>query len=325
MPYISIVTPCFNEEANVEDLYDHVRLIMQGLPGYIYEHIFIDNASSDKTVEILRKIAAHNPNVKVIVNVRNFGHIRSPYHAIFQASGEAVITLAADLQDPPSLIPLFIKKWEDGYKVVMGVKSRSQETPALYAFRTLYYRSLRKLSNVELVENYTGFGLYDRQVIEQLRMLNDPYPYFRGLIAELGYERAIVEYDQPRRKRGITKNNFYTLYDMAMLGLTSHSKIPLRLATMLGFVSAGVSFLVAMVYLVYKLLFWSQFELGLAPLVVGIFFFSSVQLIFLGIVGEYVGAIYTQVLKRPLVIEKERINFINDLPENSTIDKEIVI
>jgi glycosyltransferase involved in cell wall biosynthesis len=309
MPFISVVVPCYNEEDNVEDLYQQVKAVFAGLPGYTYEHLFIDNASTDRTVEKLRALAAQDENVKVIVNVRNFGQIRSPYHAIFQASGEAIITMCADLQDPPALLPEFIHQWEKGYKVVMGVKSKSQESPLLYALRTAYYRTLRKLSDVDLVENYTGFGLYDRQVVEQLRLLNDPYPYFRGLIAELGYERAIIEYTQPLRRRGITKNNFYTLYDMALLGLTSHSRVPLRLATMLGFVSAAFSILVAIFYFVYKLLYWNDFSVGLAPLVVGIFFFSSVQLFFLGMVGEYVGAIYTQVLKRPLVIEKERINF----------------
>jgi len=208
MPFISVVVPCYNEEDNVEDLYQQVKAVFAGLPGYTYEHLFIDNASTDRTVEKLRALAAQDENVKVIVNVRNFGQIRSPYHAIFQASGEAVITMCADLQDPPALLPEFIHQWEKGYKVVMGVKSKSQESALLYALRTAYYRTLRKLSDVDLVENYTGFGLYDRQVVEQLRLLNDPYPYFRGLIAELGYDRAIIEYTQPLRKRGITKNNF---------------------------------------------------------------------------------------------------------------------
>jgi glycosyltransferase involved in cell wall biosynthesis len=308
MTLISIVIPCYNEVENVEELYRQVQQVLLGLERYTFEMLFIDNASTDGTVEVLRRLAAADCNLKVIVNARNFGQIRSPYHAIFQARGDAVITMCADLQDPPSLLPQFIQKWEEGYKVVAGVKSQSQETPALYLLRTMYYRTLRRLADVDLIDNFTGFGLYDRQVVETLRTLNDPYPYFRGLIAELGYARATIEYVQARRRRGITKNNFYTLYDMAMLGLTSHSRLPLRLATMLGFVSSALSILVAIFYFVYKLLFWSNFELGLAPLVVGIFFFSSVQLFFLGIVGEYVGAIYTQILRRPLVIEKERIN-----------------
>jgi len=282
---------------------------MAGLPGYDYEHIFIDNASRDRTVAILRELAKDDKRVKVIVNARNFGHIRSPCHAILQARGDAVISIVADLQDPPAMIADFVHKWEEGYKVVMGIKKGSAESILMFALRRLYYRTLRRLSDVELVEHFTGFGLYDRQVIDILRSLGDPYPYFRGLIADIGFEIAKVEYVQPGRKRGITKNNFYTLYDMAMLGLTSYTKVPLRLATMLGFASAALSLLVALFYLVYKLIFWKSFELGLAPLVVGIFFFSSVQLIFLGIVGEYVGSIHTYVRHMPLVIEKERINF----------------
>lgn len=310
MSFISIVTGCFNEEENVRELYEQITQIFAQLgDSYSYEIICIDNASTDRTAEILREIASQNQRFKVIINERNFGHIRSPYHAIFQASGEAVLYLASDLQDPPSLIPEFIHKWEEGYKVVVGIKEKSEESFLFYFLRTLYYRTLARLANVDLIEHFTGFGLYDRRVVEMLRSLDEPYPYFRGLIAELGYQRAVIKYVQPLRKRGVTKNNFYTLYDMAMLGMTNYSKIPLRLAAMLGFVSSMVSLLVALFYLVYKLLFWSSFNLGLAPLVVGVFFFSSVQLFFLGIVGEYVGAIYTQVVKRPLVVEKERINF----------------
>jgi len=286
-----------------------VKQVMAELPGYDYEHIFIDNASEDRTVAILRELAKEDKRVKVIVNARNFGHIRSPCHAILQANGDAVISIVADLQDPPTMIKDFVRKWEEGYKVVMGIKKGSAESILMFALRRLYYRTLRRLSDVELIEHFTGFGLYDRQVIDILRSLGDPYPYFRGLIADIGFEIAKIEYVQPARKRGVTKNNFYTLYDMAMLGLTSYTKVPLRLATMLGFASAALSLLVALFYLVYKLIFWNSFELGLAPLVVGIFFFSSVQLIFLGIVGEYVGSIHTYVRHMPLVVEKERINF----------------
>ena len=309
MKLISILTACYNEEENVEELHSQIVQVMSELPEYDFEHIYIDNASTDGTVPILRKLAAADRRVKVILNARNFGHIRSPYHGILQAQGDAVISMAADLQEPPYLIKEFIKKWEEGYKVVMGVKSHSQETRLFFGLRKLYYRILGRLSDVRQVENFTGFGLYDRQVVEILREINDPYPYFRGLIADIGFDAAKVEFVQPARKRGITKNNFYTLVDMAMLGFTSNTKIPLRLATMLGFLTAGISFLVGLFYLVYKLIYWQSFELGLAPLVVGIFFIGGVLLLFLGIVGEYVGAIYTQVLHRPLVIEKERINF----------------
>ena len=293
MTLISVVTPCYNEEDNVREVYTQVRAVMEGLAGYSYEHILIDNASQDRTVAILRELAAADPRVKVIVNARNFGQLRSPHHAILQAQGEAVITLVADLQDPPQLIPEMIRQWEQGYKVVMGVKKQSEETPALFALRTLYYRTLRKLTDVELVENFTGFGLYDRQVIEVVRRIHDPYPYFRGLIAEIGFESAKVPYVQPTRKRGITKNNFYTLFDLAMLGMTTYSKVPLRLATMTGLLVALGSLLVAFIYFVYKLVLWNDFSVGQAPLVIGIFFLGAVQLFFLGLVGEYVGSIHT--------------------------------
>jgi glycosyltransferase involved in cell wall biosynthesis len=306
---ISIVTPCLNEEENVVDLYEQIKSEMSKLRGIKYEHIFIDNASTDGTVAKIKALAARDRNVKLIVNVRNFGHIRSPFYAMLQARGDAVVVMASDLQDPPSLLPEFVRNWQAGFKVVIGVKEKSRESPLFFFLRSVYYRLLKKLSEVELIEHYTGFGLYDRQVIETIRGLDEQYPYFRGLIAELGYERVEIKYAQPRRQRGITKNNFYTLYDMAMLGITQHSKIPLRLAAMLGFATALLSLLIALVYLVYKLIFWSSFTLGLAPLVVGLFFFGSVQLFFLGVVGEYVGAIYTRNVKRPLVIEKERINF----------------
>jgi polyisoprenyl-phosphate glycosyltransferase len=309
MSFISVVMPCYNEEENIRKAYAQVKQAFAQLPDCTFEHIFIDNASQDGTVAILRDIARQDQNVKVIVNLRNFGHIRSPYYGLLQAQGEAVVILASDLQDPPCLIPDFVHKWQEGYKVVMGVKKKSEESPIVFALRTFYYGLLRKMSAIDLVENFTGFGLYDQQVIEILRDLNDPYPYFRGLIAELGFESAKIGYVQPRRKQGVSKNNFLTLYDVAMLGMTSHSRVPLRLATMLGFVSAAVSLLAALFYFVYKLLFWSSFSVGVAPLVIGLFFFSSIQLFFLGIVGEYVGSMYTQVLKRPLVVEKERINF----------------
>lgn len=305
---ISIVTPCYNEEENIAELYERIRAVMQNL-NYDYEHIFIDNASTDQSVSILKKLAQNDKHLKVIVNTRNFGHIRSPYHALLQAAGDAVIGMASDLQDPPERIPDFIQKWEQGYKVAVGVKKKSEESGLFFFLRSIYYRVLRKLSDVPLIDNFTGFGLYDRQVIDILRDLNDPYPYFRGLIADLGFERAQIEFTQPRRKRGISKNNFYTLYDLAMLGLVGYTKIPLRLATMLGFIAALFSFLVGFVYLIYKLIFWAQFSVGLAPALIGLFFLGSVQLIFLGVAGEYIGAIYTQVMRHPLVIEKERINF----------------
>lgn len=309
MQVISIISPCYNEENNVEPLYRQVREVFAELPLYRYEHIFIDNSSRDKTVEILKDLARHDKNVKIIVNTRNFGHIRSPYYGLLQANGDAAIMLVSDLQDPPAMIKDFIRKWEDGYKIVLGVKTKSRESTLMFFIRKMYYGLINRLSEIELIKNATGFGLYDRQVIDILKEINDPYPYARGLITEIGFEIAKIEYTQEARKRGITKNNFYTLYDLAMLGITNHSKVPLRLATMLGFMLSGISLLVAIGYFLAKLLFWNTFTMGIAPLVIGLFFFSSVQLFFIGIIGEYIGSIHTQVLKRPLVIEKERINF----------------
>lgn len=229
MPVISVVTACYNEEENVAELYAQVRAVIEGLDGYIYEHIFIDNASTDRTVEILREIAGTDKRVKVIVNARNFGHIRSPYHGLLQARGDAVISVVADLQDPPTLIPEFIRQWELGYKVVLGIKTSSEESGLIFALRTLYYRLLRRLADVELIEHFTGFGLYDKKVIEALRGINDSYPYFRGLIADLGFNNIKIPYAQPTRKFGKTKNNCYALFDMAMLGMTSYTKVPAKI------------------------------------------------------------------------------------------------
>jgi len=306
---ITIMTPCFNEEGNIEELHRRISAVMSSLPQYDYEHLLIDNASTDRTQELLREIAASNKRVKVIINQRNFGHIRSPYHAFLQASGDAVIVMVSDLQDPPEMIPEYLKKWEEGYKVILGQKIGSSESGIMFTLRKLYYSIVNRLSDVELIQNVTGAGLYDRDVVEQLRALDDPCPYVRGLVSELGYPVARIPFHQPRRKSGITKNNWYILYDMAMLGFTSHSKVPLRLAAMVGFAMAIVSLMVALVYMIYKLLFWNSFPLGSAPVVIGIFFFSSVQLFFIGIIGEYIGAIHGRLQKRPLVIEKERINF----------------
>ena len=314
MPFISVVSGCFNEEDNVSELCRQICEVMQSLPPrdgepYTYEHIFIDNASTDRTVEILRSLCAADPRVKVIVNTRNFGHIRSPYYGLLQARGDAVIGLASDLQDPPKMIRDFVAQWEAGYKIVVGVKKESLEKKSTFFVRGLFYRLIDRLSEVPLVRNFTGFGLYDRVVMDKLRDVDDPYPYFRGLICDLGYARAEIPYSQPARHRGVTKNNLYSLYDMAMLGITNHSKVPLRLAAMAGFGLSLVALLVAVVYLVLKLTMWSTFNLGLAPLVIGVYFFGSVQLFFIGILGEYIGSIHTQVYHRPLVIEKERINF----------------
>lgn len=309
MKRISIVTPCFNEEANVEAIYSKVKEIFQKLGSYEYEHIFIDNASIDSTQAILRKLAAADRNVKAIFNTRNFGHIRSPFYGLTQAAGDAAILLVADFQDPPDLIIEFLKQWEAGYKVVLGIKTNSGESGLMFALRKFYYNLVDGLSEVRINKNNTGFGLYDKEVVSQFRKLDEPYPFLRGLVSELGYESAKVEYFQPARKRGITKNNFYTLYDIGMLGIINHSKVPLRLAIFAGGLLAGVNLLIALGYFIYKIIYWDSFSVGIAPVVIGLFFFSSIQLIFLGVIGEYIGAIYTQTLKRPLVIEKQRINF----------------
>lgn len=312
MGLISIVTPCYNEEENIKDIYSQVKNIFDALGRYSYEHIFIDNASKDKTVSILKEIAGKDKNVKIIVNARNFGHIRSPYHAIFQTKGEVVISICADLQDPPLMIKDFIEKWEEGFKIVVGIKLKSEENPIMFGIRKLYYNLIERYADTEQIKNFTGFALYDRTFIDILRKIDEPYPYFRGLITEMGFEKAEIEYVQPKRKKGETKNNFYTLYDTAMLGFVNHSKVPLRMATFIGFSVAIFSLIVAFAYLVYKLIFWQHFQLGMAPMVIGIFFFAAVQLFFIGIIGEYIGAIYTQVKNRPLVVEKERINFESD-------------
>lgn len=309
---ISIVSSAYNEEGNIRELYKQVKKQMEMLADkYDYEQIVLDNASTDGTLNVLRQIAAEDKNFKVIVNARNFGHIRSPYYGILQCQGDAVIYMASDLQDPPSLLPKFIAKWEEGYKVVLAQKNKSKESWLFFAVRRLYYWLLNLVndSGAPLLSNCTGFGLYDKCVVDELRKLNEPYPYLRGLVCELGYSRALIPFVQPLRKRGLTKNNFYTLYDNAMTGFTNHSKVPLRLAALGGFVLGVFSFMLAMVYLVLKLLYWDAFPMGTAPLLLAVLFFSSVQLFFIGIIGEYIGAILTQVLKRPLVIENERINF----------------
>jgi glycosyltransferase involved in cell wall biosynthesis len=307
---ITIITPCYNEVLNVREVHRRVRAVAAQLAEYRFDHLFVDNASKDGTIEVLREMAAEDPSVKVILNARNFGPDRSGMNALLQAQGDAVGSVAADLQDPPELFVEMIREWEKGSPIVAAIKSSSDESGLMYRIRTAYYRLVARLANVEVLEHFTGFGLYDRNVVEQIRKnFRDPYPYFRGMIAELGLPVAKVFYNQARRERGITKNNFYMLYDFAMLGITNLSKVPLRLVIFSGFVSALISFVLGVFYLVYKLLFWQNFTVGVAPVVLGLFFLGSVQLIALGIIGEYVGSIHTLVLNRPLVTEKERINF----------------
>lgn len=308
---ISVVTPAYNEAENIGELIQLVRLEFESkLTQYEYEHIIIDNASSDETVALVKEQCRLDPRIKLIVNARNFGHIRSPAHAMKQASGDAVISIVADLQDPPALISEFIRIWESGrYKMVLGVKRSSAESSILFSIRKIYYALVTRLAEVDLIKNFTGFGLYDRQAIDAIRSIDDVYPYWRGLISEVGFSKYLYEYDQPARGGGISKNNFYTLYDIGMLGITTHSKLPLRFCTLFGFVSALLSFMLALGYLVIKILNWSDMQLGIAPLVIGMFFFGSIQLMVIGLLGEYIGNIHTQVLKRPLVVELERVNF----------------
>lgn len=309
MKLISVVTPCLNEEGNIDALITRLRNVFETLPDYEFEHILIDNASTDGSVAKIKEYALSDHRIKLISNTRNFGHIRSPLHALLSARGNAVIGMASDLQDPPEMLPRFIAEWENGAQVVAAVKPRSRESLLMFTIRRLYYQTIGKISEVELIPDFTGFGLYDQEVIRTIKSINDPYPYFRGLIAELGFKYVTIPFDQPRREKGISKNNFYSLYDLAMLGMTSHTKLPLRLATFAGFTLSALSMMVALAYLVAKLCFWDSFTLGTAPIIIGIFFFASVQLFFIGILGEYIGAIHTQVMKRPLVVEKERVNF----------------
>ena len=314
-----MVIGTYNEEENVQELYERIVKVFEGLGRYRWELIFADNASRDGTLAVLKEIASVDRRVKIIVNRRNFGHIRSPFHALLQARGDAVISMPADLQDPPELIADFVGKWEAGVPVVLGVKRSSRDSALMFLVRSSYYGLIRRLSDVEEIPHATGFGLYDRTFVDLLRDLDDPYPYTRGLVSELGFAYAVVPYDQLARKHGLTKNNFYSLYDMAMVGITSHSKIPLRLATILGFGLSALSLLVALGYLAYKLIFWDRFAVGIAPLVIGFFLSFSVQLFFLGLLGEYIAVIHTRVMRRPLVIERERVNFDTPPPGRADI------
>lgn len=308
MKKISVVTPCFNEEGNVYAMYRTVREVFEKLPMYEYEHIFIDNKSKDNTARIMKDIAAKDARVKVIINVRNFGPGRSGGYAVLQAMGDAVIGIACDFQDPPELIPRFLELWEKGYKVVLGQKNKSDESKAMFSIRKTYYRIIQVFSEIKQLENVTGFGLYDKCVVDQFRWINDPDPYFRGTVAELGYEVGLVKYIQPRRRSGVSTYNVFRYLDTAINGLVSTSKAPLRTAIYLGFTMSILSFIIAIAYLIVKFIYWNSFSLGLAPILIGIFFFGSVQMALIGILGEYIGAILLRVTKRPLVVE-ERINF----------------
>ena len=319
---VSILIPCFNEEENVVPMSNAVvEMFEKQLPQYDYELLFIDNDSRDNTRPLLRQICKQNPKVKAIFNAKNFGQFNSPYYGILQTSGDCVISMVCDFQDPLELIPQYLEAWEEGYKIVIGVKSKTKEGLIMRGCRTLYYKLLHKMSQVDIIEHFTGSGLYDRDFVEVLRDLKDPTPFLRGIVAELGYRRKEIPYEQPKRRAGKTHNNFFTLYDAAMLSFTSYTKTGLRLATFLGMLLAFGSFMVGMVYLILKLCYWDRFDAGTAPLLIGIFFIGSILLFFMGLMGEYIISINQRVMNRPLVIEEERINFDpEDKPERQSGD-----
>lgn len=320
MKRISIMTPCYNEEGNIENIYEAVKEQFQMLPQYTYEHIFIDNCSTDHSREILRELAGKDKNVKVILNARNFGPNRSGTYGMLQGTGDALICIVCDLQDPPEMIPKFLEKWEEGYKVVMGQKTQSKENPLMFQVRKLYYKILNYLSETEQLSNVTGYGLFDREVLDMIKWMDDPDPYIRGLITQLGYKWCLVEYTQQERKVGKSSYNFSKYFDFAITGLTHVSKKPLRVVTMLGFIMSGISFGIALIYLVMKLIHWYDFNMGTAPILIGIFLLGSIQLAVVGVIGEYIGAILTRITKRPMVIEEERINFdAKEQKEEATI------
>ena len=307
---ISVVIPTYNEEDNVVPMTGTLTdLFEKNLPEYDFEIIYIDNHSKDRTRQILREICAKDRRVKAIFNARNFGQLRSPVHGLKQAYGDCVVRLNADFQDPPELIPTLVREWEQGNKIVIGIKSRTEEGRVMAWFRRQYYSLLRKITDIGHIENFTGFGLYDRKFVDVVRSIHDPVPYLRGMIAELGFDYKTVPYERPARRAGKSKNNFYSLYDVAMVGITSYSKVVLRLATFIGGIIGLISILVALFYLIMKLIYWNRFTAGVAPLVVGEFFLGGVELFFIGILGEYILSINQRVLDRPLVVEEERLNF----------------
>lgn len=315
---ISIMIPCFNEEENVVAMSNAVvDIVTKELPQYDYELLFIDNDSTDNTRPLIREICKKNPKVKAIFNAKNFGQFNSPYHAMCQTTGECTITMCCDFQDPVEMIPVFMHEWEKGAKIVCGIKATSKENKFMRFLRTCYYKLIKKMSSVEQIEHFTGFGLYDKSFIEVLKNLNDPTPFLRGIVAELGFKRKDVVYEQQKRRAGKTHNNFFTLYDAAMLSFTSYTKAGLRAATIIGFIASLASFIIGIVYLILKLIYWDRFPAGIAPLIIVVCFLGSLQLFFIGFLGEYIMAINQRVMHRPLVIEEERINFDDNTPKNT--------
>lgn len=310
---ISVMIPCYNEEENARPIYEAVRdEILKELPEYNYEILFIDNKSQDHTREIITQICAEDKNVKAIFNAKNFGQFNSPYYGILNTSGDCTITICADFQDPVELIPTFVHEWEKGYKIVIGRKTKSKESPLMYFLRSCYYKLIKKMSSVEQIEQFTGFGLYDKSFVQTLRDLKDPTPFIRGIVAELGPERKEIEYTQPQRRAGKTHNNWYSLYDAAMLSFTSYTKVGMRLATFAGFAISALSFLAALGFLIAKLVAWNHFSAGYAPIIIAVFFMGGIQLAFLGFMGEYIMAMNTRIMNRPLVVEERRLNFDKD-------------
>ena len=319
---ISIMIPCYNEEENARPIYEAVRdELKRSCSNYDYEILFIDNKSQDRTREIIQAICAEDKNVRAIFNVRNFGQFNSPYYGLINTSGDCTITICADFQDPVEMIPKFVSEWEKGYKIVIGKKTRSEESKLIYFLRGCYYKLIKKMSNIEQIEQFTGFGLYDKSFVQVLRDLKDPTPFIRGIVAELGPERKEIEYTQPQRRAGKTHNNFYSLFDAAMLGFTSYTKVGMRIAEFSGFGVAAISFLVGLFYLFAKLLYWDKFTAGYAPMMIAVFFIGGVQLAFMGFLGEYVLTISERVKNRPLVIEEKRLNF----SEETAVEKESML
>jgi len=309
---VSILVPCYNEEENIVSISDAIISQMEILTKYDYELVFIDNCSTDKTRSLLRIVCAKNPKIKAIFNAKNFGQFNSPYYGICQMSGDCVIVICADFQDPVELIPVFLKYWEDGYQIVCGIKTASKENPIMYKLRTVYYKLIKKYSNINLIEHFTGFGLYDASFVNVLRNLHDPSPFIRGIVAELGGKRIEVPYEQPQRRAGKTHNNFYTLYDAAMLSITSYTKIGMRVAVLAGLLFAVMSLLIGIIYLIMKLVFWDRFVAGQAPIIIVVSLLGSMLLAFMGFLGEYISMINTRLMNRPLVVEEERINFVGE-------------
>lgn len=312
MKKISVLVPCYNEEENIIAISEAIIKELKKLEKYDYELVFIDNCSKDNTRNLIQEVCKKNKKIKAIFNCKNFGQFNSPYYGMLQTTGDCTILMCADFQDPVEMIPKFVKEWENGYKIVIGIKNKSKENKIMYFLRSCYYKIISKMSETEIIEHFTGFGLYDQKFINVLKSLDDSKPFLRGIVAELGYERIEIQYEQPKRRAGKTHNNFYTLYDAAMLSFTSYTKAGLRLATFIGGFVAFISFIIGLVYLILKLIYWERYAAGTTPILIGMFFLGAIQLFFIGFLGEYILSINSRIMKRPLVVEEKRINFKNE-------------